>query len=107
MRRAVLLAQDAEDDLVDIWRYVAERHSVEQADQVLTRIERTCRELRRHPQRGHGPPELERVSVLDFREVHSKPYRIVYEVVGTTVHVHAILDRRRDLQELLARRLLR
>jgi len=53
------------------------------------------------------PPELERVGVFEFREVHFKPYRILDEVVGARVYVHAILDRRRDLQDLLARRVLR
>ena len=34
-------------------------------------------------------------------------YRIVYEIAGREVHVLAILDGRRDLQDLLAERLLR
>ena len=107
MRYAVLLAREAEDDLVDIHRHIAESDSVDEADRVLTRIERICGELRRFPHRGHVPPELERIGVLEFREAHFKPYRIVYEVVGARVYVHAILDGRRDLQDLLARRLLR
>ena len=107
MKYAVLFAREAEDDLVDIHRHIAESDSVDQAGHVLTRIERICRELRRCPRRGHVPPELERVGVFEFREVHFKPYRILDEVVGARVYVHAILDRRRDLQDLLARRVLR
>ena len=107
MKYAVLLAQEAEDDLVDIYRYAAESDSVEREDDIRTGIERRCSQLHGLPHRGHAPPELERLGVLDFREVHFKPYRIVYEVTGTTVNVHAILDGRRDLQEVLVRRLLR
>jgi toxin ParE1/3/4 len=53
------------------------------------------------------PAEPGRVGVLEFREVTLKRYRIVYEVVGRTVYVHAVLDGRRDLEDLLVRRLLR
>ncbi len=53
------------------------------------------------------PPELERVGVSRYREVHYKRYRIIYEVLGKTVYVHCVFDGRRDLQAVLERRLLR
>jgi toxin ParE1/3/4 len=77
------------------------------ADALLAPIERVCAGLARFPLRGHVPPELERIGVFEFREVHARPYRIIYEIVGRAVHVHAVLDGRRALQDLLARRLLR
>ena len=42
-----------------------------------------------------------------YREVHFKPYRIIYEIVGRKVFIHCVLDGRRAVQELLERRLLR
>ena len=59
------------------------------------------------PERGHIPPELERIGVFGFREIHFKPYRIVYEIERKGVFIHCVLDGRRDLQELLESRLLR
>ncbi len=53
------------------------------------------------------PAELERIGLLEFREARFKPYRIVCEVVRRTVCVHAILHGRREIEELLVRRLLR
>lgn len=58
-------------------------------------------------QRGHIPPEMARLGVHDFREIHYKPYRILYEIIGTEVIVHAVVDGRRDLRDILAARLLR
>jgi hypothetical protein len=46
------------------------------------------------------------VSVYDL-EIHFKPYRIIYQIVGRTVFVHCVLDGRRAVQEMLERRLLR
>lgn len=54
-----------------------------------------------------APPELERIGVTDYREVHFKPYRLIYQIIGKKVFVHCVLDWRRDSQELLERRLLR
>jgi toxin ParE1/3/4 len=107
MNAAVLLTQEAEDDLVALHAYVSAADSAARADALLTRLEAACRSLERLPRRGHVPPELQRVGVTDFREIHVRPYRIIYEIVGAAVHVHAVLDGRRDLPELLAQRLLR
>lgn len=47
------------------------------------------------------------MGMKDFREIHFKPYRVIYELVGNEVFVQLIVDGRRDLQRLLERRLLR
>jgi hypothetical protein len=57
--------------------------------------------------RSHLPPELERISVLEFREVFFKAYRITYQIIGNNVYVHCILDGRRDMQDSLQQRVLR
>ena len=57
--------------------------------------------------RGHIPPELERVGVYEYREIYFKPYRIIYQIVESDVYIHCVLDSRRDLEDLLQERLLR
>lgn len=107
MRYDVRITEAAERDLFDIWEYVALNDAPGKADDLLERLEQTCENLRTSPARRHIPPELDRIGVDSYREVHFKPYRIIYETVGRIVYVHAILDGRRDLQSLLERRLLR
>ncbi|MFZ3071742.1 MAG: type II toxin-antitoxin system RelE/ParE family toxin [Thermodesulfobacteriota bacterium] len=107
MKFRVHLVEDAENDLFDIYQYAAQNDSHEQAESLLNSIEETVIKLEAFPMRGHIPPELERISVREFREVHYKPYRIIYEVRKPDVFVYCILDGRRDLQELLHKRLLR
>jgi toxin ParE1/3/4 len=63
--------------------------------------------LEKTPDRGHIPPELERIGVQEFREVFYKPYRIIYQIIGNNVYVHCILDGRRDMQDILQQRVLR
>ena len=57
------------------------------------------------PRRGRVVPELKDIGVLDYREVFFKPYRILYFIETPHVYVIGIFDGRRDLEELLHRRL--
>lgn len=108
MRRyRVRIIEDAEQDLIDIYTYVAANDSVEKADYLLEQLESLCLSLDKLPDRGHVPPELERIGVTAYREVHFKPYRVLYQITGQDVDIHCVLDGRRDMLALLERRLLR
>ena len=103
----VFLVSDAEDDIFEIYKYVSRNDSVQNADDLFNKLKATCYSLEKFPERGHIPPELERISVQEFKEIYLKPYRIIYKISDNNVYIHCILDGRRDLQELLQRRLLR
>ena len=60
-----------------------------------------------NPERGRIPPELERIGVYEYLEIHVKAYRIIYQIIDNDVFIHCILDGRRDLLELLEYRILR
>jgi len=107
MKYKVYIISNAEEDVLDIYRYVSLHDTEEKAKYLLEKIENTCLSLEEYPKRGHVPPELERIGVYNYREVHFKPYRIIYEIIEKEVFIHCVLDGRRSLQELLERRLLR
>lgn len=106
-RHNVQLDIDAEEDLFEIYRYVALNDSVEQADRLFEALKQACYSLRTLPLRGHIPPELQDIGISQFREIRFKPYRIFYSIDRTTVTIHCVLDGRRDMQTLLQERLLR
>lgn len=103
----VLLTVEAEEDLFDIWRFVAENDSPAKANTLLDKLEASCLGLGKAPNNGHVPKELRRVDIFDFYEIHFKPYRILYELDEKRVLIHAILDGRRDMESLLRSRILR
>lgn len=107
MKHAILLTRSAEDDLAEIFDYVEQHDSAERADALLDGIEQAIGSLKTLPERGHYPPELLRIGIREYRELHHKPYRIIYELHGREVIVHCVLDGRRDLQTLLHQRLVR
>jgi toxin ParE1/3/4 len=103
----IYIIEDAEQDILDIYDYIALSDSIEKAEYVLKNIEEKCFGLRELPNRGHFPSELERIGIFEYREIHFKPYRIIYQVIDSKVYIHCVLDGRRELQKLLENRLLR
>jgi len=102
----MLLTGDAARDLEEIYDYIAGHDSPAAADHVLDRIEEVVRGLSRFPNRGNRPKELLALGIRDYRETIFKPYRVIYRVIGARVYVYLVADGRRDMQTLLARRLL-
>ena len=103
----VFLVAEAEEDVFDIYRYILADDGRDRTDHVLAKLQQTCESLSQMPNKGHIPPELDRVGVRGFREIHFKPYRIIYQIVDKKVFIHCVLDGRRALQDVLERRLLR
>ncbi|ARO86652.1 RelE/ParE family toxin [Nitrosospira lacus] len=106
MRYEVLLTDGAERDLESIYDYIAEFDSLASANYVLDRLLEIVETLATFPERGSHPKELLVLGIRDYRETFFKPYRVIYRVVEQHVYVYFIADGRRDMQSLLARRLL-
>ena len=104
---SINIIEDAEQDLVDIYRYMSFHDHEKNTDQLLDKLESLCLSLDSLPLRGNIPPELDRIGVTNYHEVHLKPYRIIYEVIESSVFIHCVMDGRRDLLSVLERRLLR
>ena len=101
-----ILTEDAERDLSDIFDYVAHNDSLAAANHVLDRIEKVIDALSSLPERGSFPKELIALGIRDYRQVFFGPYRLIYRVIEARVYIYLIVDGRRDMQTLLARRLL-
>lgn len=105
-RFQVLLTGDAARDLEEIFDYIAEHDDPAKANHVLDRIEEAVGSLATFPERGSHPKELLSLGIREYRQTFLKPYRVIYRIVGRRVYVYLIVDGRRDMQTLLARRLL-
>jgi toxin ParE1/3/4 len=102
----VLLTRGAEHDLESIYDYIAEFDGVINANHVLDRSLKVVDDLAHVPDRGSHPKELVALGIKEYRQVSFKPYRVIYRVIGGQVIIFLIVDGRRDMQSVLARRLL-
>ena len=105
-RREVVLTEHAHSDLEEILDYIAEHDASVKADNVLRRVEAVLETLATRPERGTYPRELVGLGIREFRQVHWKPYRVIYRIEDARVLVYVIADGRRELSVLLERRLL-
>jgi toxin ParE1/3/4 len=106
MRFDVRLTDHATADLADIVDFVREHDGEARATALLTRFEGVVADLSHFPTKGVVPRELAELGTHDFRQVHFKPWRVVYRVEERVVFVVLIVDGRRNLGSILARRLL-
>lgn len=101
--------QSAEADIDAILVFIADRDGIEQAEELLRLFRQGKESLSSLPLRGHFPPELARLHISNFREIHVGVYRMIYQAAESEcrVYIHAVLDARRHVDELLRERLLR
>ena len=105
MIHSVRMTSGAWRDLEEIYQWIAENDSQENADYVLDRLTETADSIATLPSRGSRPKELPPRMGSEYRQVFFKPYRVIYQVLPNEVVTHLIADGRRNLQSLLLRRL--
>ena len=102
----VLLTKGAEQDLEAIHDHISEFDCVANANHVLDELMAVVESLSTFPERGSHPKELVGLGIKEYRQTFFKPYRVIYRVAGSQVIIYLIADGRRDMQSVLARRLL-
>jgi toxin ParE1/3/4 len=102
----VLLTEGAEQNLEAIHDYICEFDCVANANHVLDGLMDAVETLSKFPERGSYPKELVGLGIKEYRQAFFKPYRVIYRVTGRQVVIYLIADGRRDMQSVLARRLL-
>jgi plasmid stabilization system protein ParE len=102
MKRRYVLAPEAALDLVQIWRYLKRESTEKIADRVDAVIRDQIVLLARSPGIGHWRKDLTDEAVKFF-PVYS--YLIVYRPDTKPLHVVAILQGRRNVEQILKSRL--
>lgn len=102
----VLLTQGAEQDVEEIFDFIANADSAARAQQVLDGLMAVIEGLAHFPERGSYPQELLILGIKEYRQTMFKPWRVIYAVQDDQVIVYLVADGRRDMAALLARRLL-
>jgi toxin ParE1/3/4 len=93
-------------DLERIATYLASESPVRAAT-IIDRIVERAESLASLPGRGRTPPELRSVGDRTWRELQEPPWRIVYRRLDEVVQIHAVLDGRRNLEDILMERMLK
>ena len=104
-RHTVVWTEVALRDVERLAAYLVDESPL-RAEQILGRIIDRGESLASAPGRGHVPAELRALGDRTWLQVLESPWRIVYRVVGKRVEIHAVLDGRRSLEDILLERIL-
>lgn len=95
----------AQQDLKKIIEYIAIDSEV-QAREIYQGIKQKADNLWQMPLQGRIVPELRYYSILIYRELISPPWRIIYKTEENKVWVLAVIDGRRNVEDILLDRFI-
>jgi toxin ParE1/3/4 len=87
--------EQAEDDLVDIWIYIA-HDNPDAADRLFERIDNKCALLAENPELGHCRPDI----APGFRYFPIGSHLILYRTLENGIEVVRVVHGARDLEGL-------
>ncbi len=93
----------ASTDLINIIEYIAE-DSTTAAISILEKIRSKCESLSQSPERGRIVPELKEYGIDSYHEIILKPWRIIYRISDNKIYVLAVIDSRRNIEDILIER---
>lgn len=94
-KRELIIAEQAIDDLADIWLYIA-TDSISNADLFIDFLHEKCSTLCETPNIGRRRPEL----LPDIRCLPVKRYLIFYRVTDKAIEIARVVSGYRDIASL-------
>ena len=101
----VVLSQLAEIDINEIVSYYLQKNR-DVALELYKRIKNRILELNNLPNKGRIVPEVDKNGIHQFRELIEGNYRIVYSIHEMRVHILAVVDSRRNLDDILINKVI-
>ena len=102
----VNITENAENDLNEILLFIAQKNP-QTAIKIMERLQAKIETLDHFPNRGSYVPELLARNIKEYRQITEAPWKIIYKVDDETVNILAIIDSRRNLQDILIKKLLK
>ena len=102
----VVWTKSAVSDLEEIIEYIAESNSVT-AKRIFAKLKKQVETLSYLPQRGRHIPELQEQGILIYRGLVISPWRLMYKIHERIVYILAIIDSRRNIEDILLEKLIK
>jgi len=102
----VLWTKTASKDLKEITDYISV-DSIENAIIQFQKIKDSAEKLSTFPSQGRKIPEFVKQNILKYHELIISPWRLMYKIDDSIVLVLAVIDGRRNIEDILLNRQLR
>ncbi len=101
----VFWTQTAQQDLIRIINYIANDSEIH-SKSIYETIKQKSNNLRQMPLQGRTVPELSYYGIVIYRELIITPWRIIYKIEENKVWVLAVIDGRRNVEDILLNRFI-
>ncbi len=102
----IIWTKTAKNDLNEIVEYIA-NDSVKIALNKFYEITESTKQLENFPEQGRIIPELRNENILRYREIIISPWRLMYKIEDKKIYIMALIDGRRNVEDVLMKRQLR
>jgi len=102
----VVWTKSAVSDLESIIEYIS-KNSPLTARALFHKLKKQIDTLSYSPQRGRHIPELQEQGIFLYRELIISPWRVMYRVHERIVYIMAIIDSRRNVEDILLEKLIK
>jgi addiction module RelE/StbE family toxin len=97
----------ANRDLTSILVYIAEQSGQQRAHGIYQRLKKEALRLTHFAHQGRIVPELKLYNINTHHELIVNPWRIIYRIDGRSVYIIAVIDGRRNVEDVLFDRLIK
>jgi plasmid stabilization system protein ParE len=98
-------SRPASIDLLNVIEYISQEN-IDTAIRIFEPIKSRCKTLKRSPERGRVVPELKAYGIFSYRELIVSPWRIIYKISDQKVFILAVIDSRRNIEDILIERFI-
>jgi len=102
----IVWTKSAVSDLEGLVEYIAENSPLT-AKTLFAKLKKQVDTLSYSPQRGRHIPELQEQGILLYRELIISPWKVMYRIYERTVYIMAIIDSRRNVEDILLEKLFK
>jgi len=106
MKYEILWTEAAKQDLTEIIEYIA-INEIEIAKKQYSRIKEYSEKLKSFPEQGRIIPELLNQNINKYRELIISPWRMMFKIEGNIIYILAVIDGRRNIEDVLMKRQIR
>jgi toxin ParE1/3/4 len=106
MEYTVRVPKNVKKDIEEIIEYYLEERP-EYAQRIYKSLYEHMNSLKSFPYKGRIVPEFHAYNINEYRELIESHWRIIYRIDTRTVELFAIIDSRRNLQDILIEKLKR
>jgi toxin ParE1/3/4 len=106
MNYEITWSKDAGEEFVEIISWYKYNVGKNTAQKIYTKINSQIRKLKDMPGIGKQVQILKEIGINDYRQIIQDHWIIYYKVEGQSIHIISVIDGRRNLEEILYKKII-